>query len=89
MKRFVAFAAVLFVISSVPMLLGQTTTVAKSNDQGVEKELRRLNDEEVQAFLQKDPDAMAPLWSDDFVVTNPLNKFVDKRAVWEWSNPAF
>ena len=63
------------------MLWGQTTTVAKSIDQEAEKELRRLNDEEVQSFLQKDPDAMARLWSDDLVVTNPLNKFVNKQAV--------
>lgn len=81
MKRFVAFAAVLFLTSSVLMLWGQTTTVAKSIDQEAEKELRRLNDEEVQSFLQKDPDAMARLWSDDLVVTNPLNKFVTKQAV--------
>lgn len=81
MKRFVAFAGVLFLTSSVLMLWGQTTTVAKSIDQEAEKELRRLNDEEVQSFLQKDPDAMARLWSDDLVVTNPLNKFVNKQAV--------
>jgi uncharacterized protein (TIGR02246 family) len=81
MKRFVAFAAVLFLTSGVPILLGQTTTVAKSSDQEAEEEVRRLNDEEVEAFLQKDPKAMARLWSDDFVVTNPLNKFVNKQAV--------
>jgi uncharacterized protein (TIGR02246 family) len=45
------------------------------------EEVRRLNTEEVQAFLQKDPKAMARLWSDDFVVTNPLNKFVNKQQV--------
>ena len=45
------------------------------------EEVRRLNTEEVQAFLEKDPKAMARLWSDDFVVTNPLNKFVNKQQV--------
>jgi ketosteroid isomerase-like protein len=45
------------------------------------EEVRRLNTEEVQAFLQKDPKAMARLWSDDFVVTNLFNKFVNKQQV--------
>ena len=40
-----------------------------------------LNAEEVEAFLYNDPKAMAHLWSDDFVVTNPLNKFVNKQQV--------
>ena len=53
-----------------------------SNTTGAaEEEIRRLNKAETDAFLQKDPQAMARLWSDDFVVTNPLNKFVDKRQV--------
>ena len=40
-----------------------------------------MSDEEVQAFLHNDPKTMARLWSDDFVVTNPLNKFVNKQQV--------
>jgi ketosteroid isomerase-like protein len=51
----------------------QTTSSMREEDKSSE-EVRRLNTEEVQAFLQKDPKAMARLWSDDFVVTNPLNK---------------
>jgi len=35
----------------------------------------------LEAFLHKDPDTMARLWSDDLVVTNPLNKFVNKQQV--------
>lgn len=89
MKRFVAFAAVLFLTSSVLMLWGQTTTVSKSNDQEAEKELRRLNDDEVNAFLHREPDAMARLWSDEFVVTNPLNKFINKQAVLEMVKSGF
>lgn len=46
-----------------------------------EQEVRQLNTEEVQAFLQKDAAAMARVWSDDMVVTNPLNKFVTKQQV--------
>jgi hypothetical protein len=51
------------------------------DDGGASDELRRLNAEEVEAFLHKDPGTMARLWSDDFVVTNPLNKFVNKQQV--------
>ena len=46
-----------------------------------EQEVRQLNTEEVQAFLNKDAAAMARVWSDDMVVTNPLNKFVTKQQV--------
>lgn len=46
-----------------------------------EKEVRQLNADEVRAFVQNDPKTMARLWSDDFVVTNPLNKFVTKQQV--------
>jgi uncharacterized protein (TIGR02246 family) len=46
-----------------------------------EKEVRQLNAEEVTAFLQRDPNAMERVWSDDMVVTNPLNKFVTKQQV--------
>jgi ketosteroid isomerase-like protein len=50
-------------------------------DQRAEQAVRKASDEEVQAFLKKDPDTMARLWSDDMVVTNPLNKFVTKQDV--------
>jgi len=46
-----------------------------------EQEVRRLNVEEVNAFIHPSPETMARLWSDDFVVTNPLNKFVNKQTV--------
>jgi hypothetical protein len=36
---------------------------------------------EGEAFIQKDTKTLARLWSDDFVVTNPLNKFVNKQMV--------
>lgn len=53
-----------------------------ANAQGsAEQEVRRLNTEEVQAFVKNDPEAMARVWSDDMVVTNPLNKFVTKQQV--------
>src|SRR5690348_8723904 len=46
-----------------------------------EDAVRRLSQEEVEAFVHNDPKTMARLWSDDFVVTNPLNKFVNKQQV--------
>ena len=52
-----------------------------TNDKLAEQEVRRLNAEEVKAFVHNDPKTMAQLWSDDFVVTNPLNKFVNKQQV--------
>ncbi|MBZ5656869.1 MAG: nuclear transport factor 2 family protein [Acidobacteriia bacterium] len=51
------------------------------NDKLADQEVRRLNAQEVDAFVHNDPKAMAQLWSDDFVVTNPLNKFVNKQQV--------
>jgi hypothetical protein len=50
-------------------------------DSQAEKEVRQASDEEVQAFIHPNPGTMARLWSDDFVVTNPLNKFVNKKQV--------
>lgn len=46
-----------------------------------ETEVRHLNAVEVDAFIHNDPKAMERLWSDDMVVTNPLNKFVTKAQV--------
>ena len=59
---------------------GQAVHPTKTDD-AAEQEIRKLNAQEIEAFLQNDPKAMARLWSDDFVVTNPLNKFVTKQQV--------
>ena len=79
MKNPVTLAALL--ILTLPLDFVQTTATAAQGDKHVEEEIRGLNTEEVDAFLHKDPQAMARLWSDDFVVTNPLNKFVTKQQV--------
>ena len=50
-------------------------------DQNKEQEIRKLSAEEVNAFLKNDRESMARLWSDDMVVTNPLNKFVTGQQV--------
>ena len=75
---FLASFATLFV-----SLQSATTPREKATDKEseAEQEVRRLNAEEVTAFLQRDPSAMAQVWSDDMVVTNPLNKFVTKQQV--------
>ena len=52
-----------------------------SGDRQAEQAVRQASGQEVQAFLHKDPKTMAQLWSDDLVVTNPLNKFVTKQQV--------
>jgi hypothetical protein len=65
--------------------VGTIIVCAQSNDgtnkDGAEQDVRKLNAEEVAAFLNNDPKVMARVWSDDFVVTNPLNKFVNKQQV--------
>jgi uncharacterized protein (TIGR02246 family) len=65
------------------LALGASTALAAepATDAPGADEVRRLSAEEVQAFLDKDPKRMAALWSDDFVVTNPLNKLVTKQQV--------
>jgi uncharacterized protein (TIGR02246 family) len=63
------------------LLTSHGVSVADTNSDSAEEGIRRLNAEEVDAFLKNDRGAMARLWSDDFVVTNPLNKFVTKQQV--------
>ncbi len=46
-----------------------------------EEEIRRLNEQEVQALLRSDVVTLSRLWSEDFVVTNPFNKFINKQQV--------
>jgi ketosteroid isomerase-like protein len=72
-----SFCAVVFILSSTAVSISADT----ANQQSAEEEVRHLSDEEVAAFLHNDPQAMAQLWSDDLVVTNPLNKFVNKQDV--------
>jgi hypothetical protein len=46
-----------------------------------EAALRAANASEVKDFLTADDKALAGLWADSFVVTNPLNRFVTKAQV--------
>ena len=89
MKTFVACVMLLALVCvGVLFAQPQMTSQATSQANPAEEEIRRLNAEEPEAFLHKDPKTLARLWSDDFVVTNPLNKFVNKQQVLGWSNPA-
>jgi hypothetical protein len=69
----------LFVLA-VPLYTAAQAAPA-STDRQAEQQVRRASEDEVQAFLHSDPQKMAQLWSDDLVVTNPLNKFVNKNQV--------
>jgi hypothetical protein len=82
MKTFIDSAPLLASLIGVGVLfaMAQTRQSTKDDDRPAE-EVRRLNGEEVEAFLHNDPKTMARLWSDDFVVTNPFNKFVNKQQV--------
>ena len=79
LSRTILFASLLGI--GAPHTLAQIMHQPSKKNQGVEAEVRRLNDEEVQAFLHNDPKAMARVWSDDLVVTNPFNKFVNEQQV--------
>ena len=79
MKRFFASAAMVGFLTGVNVHSASSQTPPK--DKQAEEEVRQLNGEEVQAFLKRDAKAMARVWSDDLVVTNPLNKFVTKQQV--------
>jgi uncharacterized protein (TIGR02246 family) len=78
---FLAFA----MSSSAP---AQSTSSSIEKDSR-EPEIRQRNAEEVSAFLHNDPKAMAQIWSDDMVVTNPLNKFVTKQQILGMVNSGF
>ena len=54
---------------------------AQNKDRRVDEEIRQVNAEEVQGLLRNDVRALGNIWSDDLVVTNPLNKFVNKQEV--------
>ena len=75
-----AYALLLTSLTSVASLVALTPPATREDAQA-EETVRKLNAQEVEAFLHKDPKTLAHLWSDDFVVTNPLNKFVNKQQV--------
>ena len=54
---------------------------AQNKNSRVEQEIRQVNAEEVEGLLRNDIKALGNIWSDDLVVTNPLNNFVRKQEV--------
>jgi uncharacterized protein (TIGR02246 family) len=78
-----------FIAFELLLLTSRGASVANTSSDSAEEGIRRLNAEEVDAFLKNDRAAMARLWSDDFVVTNPLNKFVTKQQVLEMVDSGF
>jgi|SRR5678815_3036805 hypothetical protein len=64
----------MIIMTAIPVL-------ARKQSHNMETEIRRVNAQEVEGLLRNDVRALERLWSDDLVVTNPLNKFVNKKEV--------
>lgn len=64
-----------------PVVFALLLASGTASSSSAEQEVRKLSADEVQAFLARDRDKLASLWSDDFVVTNPLNRFVTGQQV--------
>jgi ketosteroid isomerase-like protein len=80
MKSLLAFAVGMIAITA-PCAFSQNTGQATPEDKRSAEAVQRLSAEEVQDFLKCDTKAIAGLWSDDLVVTNPLNRLVTKQQV--------
>ena len=74
MKKVIALATL--ITMAALLASGQT-----NQNRRIEEEIRRLNAQEVEALMRNDVKMLGRIWSDDFVVTNPFNKFVNKRQV--------
>ena len=74
MKKAIALA--ILITMAALLVSGQN-----NQNRRIEEEIRRLNAQEVEALLHNDVKTLGRIWSDDFVVTNPFNKFVNKQQV--------
>lgn len=64
------------------IILGAFVASAQTNQsRRIKEEIRKLNAQETEALLHNDVKKLGRLWSDDFVVTNPFNKFINKQQV--------
>lgn len=61
--------------------LGLSSGAAAAQSTGAEASLRAASANEVRDFLKADAKALAGLWAETFVVTNPLNQLVAKPQV--------
>ena len=74
-------AAAVLSLSSMALSQHAGCQAAQTAAQRIERDVRRASDDEVRALLVNDVKALTQLWSDDFVVTNPLNQLVHKQQV--------
>ena len=79
--RLVVVAAFALMGFAIFPAFAQMAGAGNAADTHAEEAVRQASSLEVKAFLDKDAKQLASLWSDDMVVTNPLNKFVSKRQV--------
>lgn len=83
----------MFLPSGLALMLTSIGAVFASAQGGVEQKMetqvRRVSNEEVQAFLNKDATALGHLWSDDLIVTNPLNRMASKSQVLDMIKSGF
>jgi len=70
----------LVVLVAILMMCAMVVSAQKKVER-VDEEIRRLNAQEVAGLLNNDVRLLESLWADELVVTNPLNKFVDKQDV--------
>lgn len=77
MKRMIALAALI-----LASLLGMGhVNAARADTQKEDAMIRGLNAQEVGAILANDRKALKKIWHDDFHVTNPFGKFLDRKQV--------
>ncbi|MEK6334168.1 MAG: nuclear transport factor 2 family protein [Acidobacteriota bacterium] len=71
------------VIALVMLITMAALLASAQNNQNrrIEEEIRRLNAQEVEGLMHNDVKTLRSIWSDDFVVTNPFNKFANKQQV--------
>lgn len=84
------FAASAFVFATwLTAVSGGAAVAAPSPDDKEVTIVRKLSAEEPEAFLRRDAEALSRMWSDEFVVTNPLNRLVTKQQVLEMVRSGF
>jgi uncharacterized protein (TIGR02246 family) len=82
MKRVLASSVVLGSLAIIAAVFSSHAIAEEPRSaQRAVDEVRRLSAQEVEAFLHRDETSMARLWSNDFVVTNPLNRLANKQQV--------
>ncbi len=68
-------------LATIITMVALLVSAQVDKDRREEEEISRLNAQEVEGLLHNDVKRLGRIWSNDLVVTNPLNKFVNKRQV--------